>query len=79
MIELDQDEFDVLMEKATRYALIVSDGTVDAMQRILRDHGQDMSAGARRAVAAHIVEHGPVHERDRDVWRTVLRDLQPRR
>lgn len=79
MIDLDQDVFDVLMEKATRYALIVSDGTVDAMQRILRDHGHDMSPLARKMLASHIVEHGPVHERDEGSWREVLRDLQPRR
>lgn len=79
MVELDQDVFDVLMEKATRYALIVSDGTVDSMQRILKDHGADMSPVARKRLASHIIEHGPTNERDEQVWRETLRQLQPRR
>lgn len=79
MVELDQDVFDVLMEKATRYALIVSDGTVASMQRILKDHGADMSPRARKAVAAHIIEYGPTHEYDKESWRETLRQLQPRR
>jgi hypothetical protein len=78
-VELDQDVFDVLMEKAARYALIVSDGTVDSVQAILREHGVDMSPVARKRLAAHIIEHGPTHEQDQQSWAQTLRELQPRR
>lgn len=78
MIEVDQDVFDVLMECAVRHALYVSDGTVDSMQRIVRDHGHDLSVRARRIVGGLIVE-GPYHERDTESWRETLRHLQPRR
>lgn len=79
MIELDQDVLDVLMDCATRYALIVSDGNVHAVQEILREHGSDMSPSARKMLAAHIIEHGPTHDRDQQSWAATLRELQPRR
>jgi hypothetical protein len=78
VIELDQDEFDLLMECAVTHALLVSDGTVAAVQRVLKDRGADLSVTARRVIGGKIVE-GPYHERDQESWRKVLRDLQPRR
>jgi hypothetical protein len=78
VVELEQDDFDLLVGMATRYGLLVGDGTVAKIQRFLRHHGLELSEAARKQLAAHIIEHGAVHDRDQQSWLTTLRALQPR-
>lgn len=79
MIEVDQDVFDVLMESAVKYALMVSDGSVPKVQGALRDGARDLSETARRVIAHHIIEIGPAFERDQESWTTTLKALEPKR
>jgi hypothetical protein len=79
VIEVDQDVFDVLMESAVKYALMVSDGSVPRVQGALRDGARDLSEKARREIAHHIIEVGPAFERDQKSWAETLGALEPRR